>query len=135
MLDNNRERLELAFSLLFALPGTPMLQYGDEIGIGDNLSLPERECARTPMQWSSRKHGGFSSSRRVIRPVVSDPIYGYKRVNVDGQRRDPHSLLNWMERNTGCGASVRRSAGGIGRSSRPPSPACSSCATSTKAAS
>ncbi len=98
MLDNNRERLELAFSLLFTLPGTPMLQYGDEIGMGDDLSLPERECARTPMQWSSRKHGGFSPSRRVVRPVVSDPIYGYKRVNVNGQRRDPHSLLNWMER-------------------------------------
>jgi maltose alpha-D-glucosyltransferase/alpha-amylase len=98
MLDNNRERLELAFSLLFTLPGTPMLQYGDEIGIGDDLSLPERECARTPMQWSSQKHGGFSSARRTVRPVVSDPIYGYKRVNVEAQRRDPHSLLNWMER-------------------------------------
>ncbi len=98
MLDNNRERLELAFSLLFTLPGTPMLQYGDEIGMGDDLSLPERECARTPMQWSSRMHGGFSSSRRVVRPVVSDPIYGYQRVNVSAQRRDPHSLLNWMER-------------------------------------
>ena len=98
MLDNNRERLELAFSLLFTLPGTPMLQYGDEIGIGDDLSLPERECARTPMQWSSQKHGGFSSAKRTVRPVVSDPIYGYKRVNVEAQRRDPHSLLNWMER-------------------------------------
>ena len=98
MLDNNRERLELAFSLLFTLPGTPMLQYGDEIGIGDDLSLPERECARTPMQWSSQKQGGFSSARRTVRPVVSDPIYGYKRVNVEAQRRDPHSLLNWMER-------------------------------------
>src|SRR4029079_324761 len=75
-----------------------MLQYGDEIGIGDDLSLPERECARTPMQWSSQEHGGFSSARRVVRPVVSDPIYGYQRVNVETQRRDPHSLLNWMER-------------------------------------
>ncbi|HVH57910.1 MAG TPA: alpha-amylase family protein [Vicinamibacterales bacterium] len=98
MLDDNRERLELAFSLLFTLPGTPMLQYGDEIGIGDDLSLPERECARTPMQWSSQQHGGFSSATRVVRPVVSDPIYGYQRVNVETQRRDPHSLLNWMER-------------------------------------
>jgi maltose alpha-D-glucosyltransferase/alpha-amylase len=98
MLDNDRERMELAFSLLFTLPGTPMLQYGDEIGMGDDLSLPERECARTPMQWSSRKHGGFSSARRVVRPVVSDPIYGYKRVNVGAQRRDPHSFLNWIER-------------------------------------
>jgi maltose alpha-D-glucosyltransferase/alpha-amylase len=98
MLDNHRERLELAFSLLFTLPGTPMLQYGDEIGIGDDLSLPERECARTPMQWSSAKHGGFSTASRTVRPVISDPIYGYKRVNVEAQRRDPHSLLNWIER-------------------------------------
>lgn len=98
MLDNNRARLELAFSLLFTLPGTPMLQYGDEIGMGDDLSLPERECARTPMQWSAERHGGFSVAKRTVRPVISDPIYGYKRINVDAQRRDPHSLLNWMER-------------------------------------
>ena len=62
MLDNDRRRLELAFSLLFTLPGTPMLQYGDEIGIGDDLSLPERECARTPMQWSGDRNGGFSTA-------------------------------------------------------------------------
>ena len=65
MLDNDRRQLELAFSLLFSLPGTPMLQYGDEIGIGDDLSLPERECARTPMQWSDDAHGGFSTAQRV----------------------------------------------------------------------
>ena len=98
MLDNDRRRLELAFSLLFTLPGTPMLQYGDEIGIGDDLRLPERECARTPMQWSAERNGGFSSARRTVRPVISDPIYGYRRVNVEAQRRDPHSLLNWVER-------------------------------------
>jgi maltose alpha-D-glucosyltransferase/alpha-amylase len=98
MLDNNRLRLELAFSLLFTLPGTPMLQYGDEIGIGDDLSLPERECARTPMQWTADRHGGFSTARRTVRPVISDAIYGYKRNNVERQRRDPHSLLNWIER-------------------------------------
>jgi maltose alpha-D-glucosyltransferase/alpha-amylase len=98
MLDNDRRRLELAFSLLFTLPGTPMLQYGDEIGIGDNLSLPERECARTPMQWSDDNHGGFSTGKRVVRPVNSDAVYGYQRVNVEAQRRDPQSLLNWMER-------------------------------------
>ena len=91
-------RIELAFSLLFTLPGTPMLQYGDEIGIGDDLSLPERECARTPMQWSGETHGGFSTAHRTVRPVISDPIYGYQRVNVEAQRRDPHSLVNWMER-------------------------------------
>jgi maltose alpha-D-glucosyltransferase / alpha-amylase len=98
MLDNNRPRLELAYSLLFTLPGTPMLQYGDEIGLGDDLSLPERECARTPMQWSAEPHGGFTRAKRPVTPVVSDPIYGYKRVNVEAQRRDPESLLNWMER-------------------------------------
>ena len=98
MVNDDRRRIELAYSLLFTLPGTPMLQYGDEIGMGDDLSLPERECARTPMQWSADRNGGFSSARRTVLPVISDPIYGYKRVNVEAQRRDPHSLLNWMER-------------------------------------
>jgi maltose alpha-D-glucosyltransferase/alpha-amylase len=98
MLGGNRRRLELAFSLLFSLPGTPMMQYGDEIGIGDNLRLPERECARTPMQWTSDPHGGFSRGRKVVRPVINDPVYGYASVNVADQRRDPHSLLNWTER-------------------------------------
>ena len=98
MVDNDRRRLELAYSLLFTLPGTPMLQYGDEIGMGENLALPERESARTPMQWSAERHGGFSTARRTVRPVISDPIYGYKRVSVEAQRRDPQSLLNWIER-------------------------------------
>ncbi len=98
MVNNDRRRIELAYSLLFTLPGTPMLQYGDEIGMGDNLSLPERECARTPMQWSADRNGGFSTGRRTVLPVISDPIYGYQRVNVEAQRRDPHSLLNWVER-------------------------------------
>jgi maltose alpha-D-glucosyltransferase/alpha-amylase len=98
MMSDDRRRIELAYSLLFTLPGTPMLQYGDEIGMGDDLSLPERECARTPMQWSADRNGGFSTARRTVLPVISDPIYGYQRVNVEAQRRDPHSLLNWMER-------------------------------------
>jgi maltose alpha-D-glucosyltransferase / alpha-amylase len=98
MLGNDRKRLELAFSLLFSLPGTPMMQYGDEIGIGDDLRLPERECARTPMQWTDEQHGGFSRAKRVVRPVIDDRTYGYQRVNVSEQRRDPHSLLNWTER-------------------------------------
>lgn len=98
MFDNDRRKLELAFSLLFTLPGTPMLQYGDEIGMGDDLALPERECARTPMQWSDDVNGGFSTAKRTVRPVISDPIYGYHRVNVEAQRRDPNSMLNWMER-------------------------------------
>jgi len=98
MLDNDRRRLELAFSLLLTLPGTPMLQYGDELGMGDDLSLPERECARTPMQWTDEMHGGFSTAKKTVRPVISDPVYGYGRVNVAAQRRDPNSLLNWLER-------------------------------------
>jgi maltose alpha-D-glucosyltransferase / alpha-amylase len=98
MLGNHRKRLELAFSLLFSLPGTPMLQYGDEIGMGENLRLPERECARTPMQWTGDRHGGFSRARRIVRPAVTDPVFGYERVNVADQRRDPGSLLNWVER-------------------------------------
>jgi len=98
MLGNNRRRLELAFSMLFSLPGTPMMQYGDEIGMGDNLRLPERECARTTMQWTAGRNGGFSMAKDVVRPVISDPVYGYKEVNVAAQRRDPQSLLNWTER-------------------------------------
>jgi maltose alpha-D-glucosyltransferase / alpha-amylase len=98
MLGNDRRKLELAFSLVFTLPGTPMLQYGDEIGLGDDLSLPQRECARTPMQWSADPHGGFTTAKRAVRPVISDPIYGYQRVNVENQRRDSESFLNWMER-------------------------------------
>ena len=78
MVNNDRRRIELAYSLLFTLPGTPMLQYGDEIGMGDDLSLPERECARTPMQWSADRNGGFSTARRTVSPVISDPIYGYQ---------------------------------------------------------
>jgi maltose alpha-D-glucosyltransferase/alpha-amylase len=99
MLKNDRRHLELAFSLLFSLPGTPMMQYGDEIGMGDNLRLPERECARTPMQWTSEPpHGGFSRAKKVVRPVIDDPVYGYRKVNVAEQRRHPQSLLNWTER-------------------------------------
>jgi maltose alpha-D-glucosyltransferase / alpha-amylase len=98
MLGDNRKHLELAFSLLFSLPGTPMMQYGDEIGIGDNLRLPERECARTPMQWTSERHGGFSRAKKVVRPVIDDPVYGYQVRNVTDQRRDKDSLLNWTER-------------------------------------
>ena len=98
MLGNDRRRLELAFSLMFTLPGTPMLQYGDEIGLGDNLSLPERECARTPMQWTSEPHGGFTRAKKPFRPVNDDEVYGYEKLNVADQRRDPESLLNWTER-------------------------------------
>jgi maltose alpha-D-glucosyltransferase / alpha-amylase len=98
MLKNDRRRLELANSLMFTLPGTPILRYGDEIGMGDDLGLPERYAARTPMQWSADRHGGFSTAPRILRRAVADPIYGYQRVNVADQRRDANSLLNWTER-------------------------------------
>jgi maltose alpha-D-glucosyltransferase/alpha-amylase len=98
MLGNDRRRLELANSLLFTLPGTPIIRYGDEIGMGDDLSLPERYPVRTPMQWSPLAHGGFTNARRPLRPVVNDDVFGYQRVNVADQRRDPNSLLNWTER-------------------------------------
>jgi maltose alpha-D-glucosyltransferase/alpha-amylase len=98
MLQNDRRRIELANSLLLTLPGTPVIRYGDEIGMGDNLDLPERYSVRTPMQWSAQRHGGFTTGRRPIRPLIDDPVFGYKQVNVSDQRRDPNSLLNWTER-------------------------------------
>ncbi len=98
MLQGDRRRLELALSLLFSLPGTPMIQYGDEIGIWDDLSLPERECARTAMQWSQDHYGGYSRSKKIGVPIVDDEEHGYTKVNVADQRRDPNSLLNWTER-------------------------------------
>jgi maltose alpha-D-glucosyltransferase / alpha-amylase len=98
MLQGDRRRLELAYSLMMTLPGTPVLRYGDEIGMGDNLKLPERNCARTPMQWSSEPHGGFTKHHKAILPVISSGPYGYEHVNVAQQRRDPESMLNWMER-------------------------------------
>lgn len=98
MLKDDRQHLELAWSLLLALPGTPMIQYGDEIGMGEDLSLPERQSARTPMQWSDAPHGGFSRAEHIVRPVVSDDVFGYQQVNVARQQRDRDSLLNWLER-------------------------------------
>jgi maltose alpha-D-glucosyltransferase/alpha-amylase len=98
MLSGDRRRIELAYSLLFSLPGTPIIRYGDELGMGDDLSLPERNCARTPMQWSTEANGGFSRARRPILPVISDGPYGYVKVNAASQRRDPESFLNWTER-------------------------------------
>ena len=98
MLGNDHRRLEMAFSLLFSLPGTPMMQYGDEIGMGDDLSLPQRQCARTPMQWTSEAHGGFSRARKVVRPVISKGANKFKNVNAADQRREPGSLLNQTER-------------------------------------
>jgi maltose alpha-D-glucosyltransferase / alpha-amylase len=98
MLNGDRRRLELAYSLLFTLPGTPVIRYGDELGMGDDLSLPERNCARTPMQWSTLPHAGFSSAARTALPVVSEGPFAFARVNAADQRRDHESLLNWTER-------------------------------------
>jgi len=98
MLNGDRRRIELAYSLMFTLPGTPVVRYGDEIGMGDDLKLLERNCARTPMQWSTEPHAGFTKVRRPILPVINDGPYGYQHVNVAKQRRDPNSLLNWTER-------------------------------------
>jgi maltose alpha-D-glucosyltransferase/alpha-amylase len=98
MLGNDRRRMEHAFSLLLALPGTPMLQYGDEIGLGDDLSLNEREATRTPMQWTDEPHGGFTRAARPVLPVISGGVYGYQKVNVNAQRRDPNSFMNWLAR-------------------------------------
>jgi maltose alpha-D-glucosyltransferase/alpha-amylase len=98
MLQGDRRRIELAYSLLMTLPGTPVIRYGDEIGMGDDLRLPERDCARTPMQWSTEPSGGFTKSKKPVVPVISEGAYGFQHVNVAAQRRDPNSLLNWMER-------------------------------------
>jgi len=98
MLGGDRRRLELAYSLLCTLPGTPVFRYGDEIGMGDNLDLPERNCARTPMQWSTEPNAGFTESDKPDLPVINKGAYGYEHVNVADQRRDPNSLLNWTER-------------------------------------
>lgn len=98
MLDNDRRRIELAYSLMMSLPGTPVLRYGDEIGMGEDLSLEERFSVRTPMQWSDERHGGFTSAAKPIRPVVSHGPCAYQRVNVAAQRSNSESMLNWMEK-------------------------------------
>jgi maltose alpha-D-glucosyltransferase/alpha-amylase len=98
MLGGDIRRLKLAYSLMYSLPGTPVLRYGDEIGMGDDLSLPERNCARTPMQWSDEPQGGFTKSEKPVLPVISEGPYGFDHVNVAFQRRDVDSMLNWTER-------------------------------------
>jgi maltose alpha-D-glucosyltransferase/alpha-amylase len=98
MVGGDKRRLELAYSLMFTLPGTPVLRYGDELAMGDNLSLPERTCCRTPMQWSTEPNGGFTKSDKPVVPVISGGPYGFEHVNAADQRRDPNSMLNWTER-------------------------------------
>jgi maltose alpha-D-glucosyltransferase/alpha-amylase len=100
LLENHRGKIELMNGLLFSLPGTPILYYGDEIGMGDNIFLGDRNGVRTPMQWSPERNAGFSQAnpQRLYLPVVIDPEYHYQNVNVEAQQNNPHSLLWWMKR-------------------------------------
>jgi maltose alpha-D-glucosyltransferase/alpha-amylase len=91
-------RLQLAYSIVLSLPGTPVLRYGDEIGMGEDLRLKERAAIRTPMQWSAEANAGFSTGETLVRPVVARGAFAYERVNVEQQRRDPGSLLRWTAR-------------------------------------
>jgi maltose alpha-D-glucosyltransferase/alpha-amylase len=98
LVDNNRRRIELLNGLLFSFPGTPILYYGDEIGMGDNIYLGDRNGVRTPMQWSGDRNAGFSraSPAKLFSPVIMDPVWGYEAINVEAQQSDPSSLLSWM---------------------------------------
>lgn len=100
MMGGERRRIELTYSLMFSLPGTPLLRYGEEIGMGEDLSLKGRNSVRTVMQWSDEPNGGFSTAPqdKLTRPTIAEGEYGYKQVNVAAQQRDPASLINWMER-------------------------------------
>ena len=99
LLDNDRRKIELINALLFSLPGTPVIYYGDEIGMGDNIYLGDRNGVRTPMQWSADRNAGFSRAnpQRLYLPITIDPEYHYEAVNVEAQQRNPHSLLWWMK--------------------------------------
>ena len=100
LLENSRRKIELMNSLLLSLPGAPVIYYGDEIGMGDNVYLGDRNGVRTPMQWSGDRNAGFSRAdpARLYDPVITDPVYGYQAVNVEAQERLPTSLLEWMRR-------------------------------------
>ena len=100
LIGNSRRRIELLNMLLFSLPGTPVLYYGDEIGMGDNIYLGDRDGVRTPMQWSGDRNAGFSRAdfARLYAPPIMDTLYGYQAINVEAQQRDPSSLLQWMKR-------------------------------------
>jgi maltose alpha-D-glucosyltransferase/alpha-amylase len=100
LLANDRRRMELMNGMLMSLPGTPIVYYGDEIGMGDNINLGDRNGVRTPMQWNGETNGGFSAAppERLYAPMIQDPVYGYPAVNVLRQKSSEHSFLNWMER-------------------------------------
>src|SRR5262249_40541465 len=100
LMDNDLERIKLMNSLLLSMPGSPIIYYGDEIGMGDNFYLGDRNGVRTPMQWSPARDAGFSPAdpQQPSLPRSMDPVYGYESVNVEAQLRDRSSLLNWMKR-------------------------------------
>jgi len=100
LLDNDRNQLELFTALLLSLPGSPVLYYGDEIGMGDNIWAGDRDGVRTPMQWTPDRNGGFSTCdpQRLYLQTLTDPIYGYQAINVEAQQRNPGSLLHWTKR-------------------------------------
>ena len=99
MLENDRRRVELLTGLLLSMPGTPIIYYGDEIGMGDNIYLGDRNGVRTPMQWNGGWNAGFSTAdpERLYSPLISNPVYGYQAINVDSQKRSAHSLLSWTK--------------------------------------
>jgi maltose alpha-D-glucosyltransferase/alpha-amylase len=113
LMENDRKKLELLNALLISMPGTPVFYYGDEIGMGDNVFLGDRDGVRTPMQWSFDRNAGFSRAdpARLYLPPIMDPIYGFEAVNVEAQSRSPSSLLNWLKRLI----AARRSRRGFGR--------------------
>jgi maltose alpha-D-glucosyltransferase/alpha-amylase len=113
LLERDRRRIELINSLLLSMPGTPVIYYGDELGMGDNIHLGDRDGVRTPMQWSSDRNGGFSRAdpEQLVLPPLMGSLYGFDAVNVEAQTRDPHSLLNWTRRML----STRRSTHAFGR--------------------
>jgi maltose alpha-D-glucosyltransferase / alpha-amylase len=103
LLQNDRRKIELLNSMLLSMPGTPIIYYGDEIGMGDNYYLGDRDGVRTPMQWSADRNAGFSKAipQRLYLPTIQDPVYGYEAINVEAQQASPSSLLNWMKRMIG----------------------------------
>ena len=109
LLDNDRRRIELMNGMLMSLPGTPIIYYGDEIGMGDNINLGDRNGVRTPMQWSGGWNGGFSTAdpESLYAPLLLNPVYGYPAINVASQRRTPHSLFSWMRQMIGVRRSTR----------------------------
>src|SRR5262249_24714138 len=115
LLENDRRRIELMNALLFSLPGTPVIYYGDEIGMGDNFYLGDRNGVRTPMQWSADRNAGFSRAnpQKLYLPVNIDPEYHYEAINVERQQNNPHSLLWWMKRIL----ALRRQTRALGRGS------------------